>query len=232
MNIGCHVPISRGVDKAPEIAAKWGCEAMQIFTHSPSGGPIAEISDETANNFKVGIKKYSIDFVPTIILSKDAAAYGIIQQAWAQIGSKETDGSYVLRVPSPPFINLTTGKLRGIVNIIYLTDISCTECYDVSQHKKILVNSQSFAVKLEKEETYDISDAEGKELIRKYNITQVPTVILSDEINAYPSIQVLKQFYSIEKDESYVFRTVSVVGTYKDLINKKIVEFQQQSEEK
>ena len=33
---------------------------MQIFTHSPSGGPIADISEETAKNFKDGVKKYDI----------------------------------------------------------------------------------------------------------------------------------------------------------------------------
>ena len=63
MNIGCHVPISRGVDKAPEIASEWGCEAMQIFTHSPQGGPISDISEETAKNFKDSIKKYDIKAV-------------------------------------------------------------------------------------------------------------------------------------------------------------------------
>ena len=63
MNIGCHVPISKGLDKAPEIAGEWGCEVMQIFTHLPSGGPIAEISEETAKNFKDGIKKYGIKAV-------------------------------------------------------------------------------------------------------------------------------------------------------------------------
>jgi len=177
------------------------------------------------------IKKYNIDFAPTIILSKDAAVYSIIRQAWAQIGTKETDGSYVLRLVNPPFINLTTGKLRGIVNIVYLTDKSCTECYDVSQHREILVNPQSFAVKLEKEETYDISDAKGKELIANYNITQVPTIILSEEVSIYPSSQVLKQFFSVEKDGSYVFRRVSTVGTYTDLTTNKVIEAQQQSEE-
>lgn len=63
MNIGCHIPISKGLDKAPEIADELGCEVMQIFTHSPSGGPIAEISDETAKNFQVGVKKHGIKAV-------------------------------------------------------------------------------------------------------------------------------------------------------------------------
>ncbi|MBI2658636.1 hypothetical protein HYX05_00855 [Candidatus Woesearchaeota archaeon] len=129
----------------------------------------------------------------------------------------------ISQITNPPFINLTTGKLRGIVNIVYLTDKSCTECYNASQHREILANAQGFAVKLEKEETYDISDAKGKELIAKYNITQVPTVILSDEISAYPSSAGLKQFYSVENDGFYVFRLLSVVGTYKDLSTGQIV---------
>ena len=175
------------------------------------------------------IKKYSIDFAPTIILSKDAAAYSIMLQAWPQIGSKEADGSYVLRLVNPPFINLTSGKLRGLVNIIYLTDKSCAECYDVNQHREILANPRTFAMKFEKEETLDISDSRGKEMIDKYNITQVPTVILSDEIGVYPSTLALKQFFSVEKDGSYIFRKVSVVGTYKDLAANKVVKVQQQT---
>ena len=172
---------------------------------------------------KVLISKYNIGFVPSLILSKDAAAYSIMQQAWQQIGSRENDGSYVLRVVSPPFINLTTAKLRGLVDITYLTDKTCTECYNVSQHRLILANPQGFAMKLEKEETYDISDAKGKELIAKYSITKIPTVILSNEIDAYPSSLPLKQFFSVEKDGSYVFRKMEVVGTYKDLAANQVV---------
>lgn len=177
------------------------------------------------------IKNYNIEFVPAIILSKDAAAYEVMQKAWFQIGSKENDGSYVLRLVYPPFINLTTGKLRGLVDIVYLTDKSCAECYDVNMHKEILTNPQSFAIKLDKQEMIDVSDEKGKELIDKYNITQVPTIILSDEIIVYPSIQALKQFYSVEKDGSYVFRTASVTGTYKDLAANKVVQVQQQNQE-
>ena len=180
------------------------------------------ISSSTDEGKQV-IEKYNINFVPTLIMSKDAAAYPIIQQAWLQVGSKEKDGSYVLRLVSPPFINLTTGQLRGLVDIMYLVDKSCTECYNVSVHREILASPQSFSVKLEKEEAVDISESKGKELIAKYNITQVPTVLLSADISAYPSTQALKQFFSVEKDGSYIFRKVSVVGNYKDLTTNQIV---------
>ena len=60
MNIGCHVSIAKGIDKAPELAHKLGCEAMQIFTHSPQGGPFPEISEETARSFKENCQKFGI----------------------------------------------------------------------------------------------------------------------------------------------------------------------------
>lgn len=63
MNIGCHVPISKGLDKTPEAAAKLGCEIMQIFTHSPQGGPIADIGEEVSQNFKNSVKKCGIKSV-------------------------------------------------------------------------------------------------------------------------------------------------------------------------
>ncbi len=177
----------------------------------------------SSNEGKNLISKYKLSFVPVIILSKDAGAYDIIKKAWSQIGKVESDGSYVLSLVYPPFINLTTNELKGVVNVIYLTDKECTECYNVNLHRSILISPSSFGMKLDKEETIDISDTKGTELLLKYNITQVPTIILSGGVNDYPSSIGLKQFFSMEKDGSYIFRKLSVVGTYKDLATNTVV---------
>ena len=67
MNIGCHVSITKGlpasrqgIDKTPEQAAKLGCEVIQIFTRSPSGGSFSPISEETAKMFKKNCKRFGI----------------------------------------------------------------------------------------------------------------------------------------------------------------------------
>jgi len=169
------------------------------------------------------IQKYKIGFVPTLILSKDLQPYTAIEKAWHQVGTKESDGSYVLRLPNPPFINLTNGRLMGLVTMTYLLDKSCPECSDAGIYKRVLEDPKGFAVSFDKEEKLDISDAKAKELVSRYNITQVPAVILSGEVDVYPSKQALKQFFSVEKDGSYVFRKVSVLGNYKDLTTNQIV---------
>ncbi len=207
-------------------------DLISLITQIKSAG--IRISEETtvstsSDEGRELIDKYKLGFVPTLILSKDASVYGVIDEAWPQIGSRETDGSYVLRMVSPPFINLTTDELKGIVSLIYLTDESCKDCYNVNQHREILTSPQSFAITLDKEETFDISDVKGKELLSKYNITQVPTILVSGEVGAYPSSLILKQFFSVEKDGSYVFRKLSSVGTYKDLTINEVVKAQQET---
>lgn len=169
------------------------------------------------------IKKYSIGFVPAIIVSKEASSYPIMQQAWPRMGTVESDGSYVLRLVSPPYMNLTTGRLRGIVDAVYLTDKSCTDCYDVNLNRQILANQQGIGMKFEKEDRIDVSDEKGKELIKKYNITQAPTVILSEEASAYPSMPSLSQFFSAENDGSYVFRKPQIFGAYRDLATGQVI---------
>ena len=51
--VGCHVSISGGIDKAPEMARKIGCEAMQIFTRPPQGGPAPKLTSKAIKKFKI-----------------------------------------------------------------------------------------------------------------------------------------------------------------------------------
>ena len=60
MKIGCHVSIAGGVDNAPQRAADFGCEVMQIFSRSPQGGKKVEITQTLSESFKKEIQKYQI----------------------------------------------------------------------------------------------------------------------------------------------------------------------------
>lgn len=62
--IGCHVSIAGGLSNAPKNAADFGCETFQIFSRSPHGGPVAEITKEVVAQFKAEMDKYGFtDFV-------------------------------------------------------------------------------------------------------------------------------------------------------------------------
>lgn len=62
--IGCHVSAAGGVWNAPKNASDLECEAFQIFTRPPMGGPAPKIDDLTIEKFKIEMQKYNLtDFV-------------------------------------------------------------------------------------------------------------------------------------------------------------------------
>jgi hypothetical protein len=170
------------------------------------------------------IGKYNITKLPALIFSSDLGAYSTISEAWSTVGTVATDGSYVLTQVPPPFKDLTTGMIVGIVNVTYLYDSSCATCYNVSIHHGILVGS--FRVVLGTESTYDINSTQGKALISKYNITSVPTFIMSPDAKYYSAIlSVWPNVGTNETDGWFIFRDMTALGnvTYMNLSTGKQV---------
>lgn len=60
MNIGAHVSIAGGIQNAPQRAADWSCEAMQIFTRPPQGGKAPILTNEVCEQFKIQKSEFKI----------------------------------------------------------------------------------------------------------------------------------------------------------------------------
>ena len=172
------------------------------------------------------VVKYNITKIPTVLLSKEALTSELLAKAWPNSGTIEKDGTLVLRNIYPPYRDLITNEITGKVRLIELNDSSCTICYDVSTHKQTL--EMRFLVKIVNTSVYDINSNAGSELVKKYNITRVPTVLISPELktyfNASPAFaQIWEQVATTESDGWYVFRALELMGniTYKDLTTNK-----------
>ncbi len=180
---------------------------------------VLDVSDSSAKDL---IKKYGITKVPTIVISKDLSAYEEVVGQWSSIGSVENDGTYILREAAPPYLDLTTNKVKGLVSVVYVNDSSCKECYNVIDHKTILAR---MGIKVVNEKVVDINTPEGMKVVDSYTITKAPTIILSKETEDYSFMkQLWAQVGSIEKNGDYVFRSVEVMGKYKDLTTNKEIE--------
>ncbi len=171
------------------------------------------------------ISEHGITTVPALLVSDDIMEYEEISGVWDQLNSTLKNGFYAVHAIQPPYRNLASGEIEGLITMIILSDESCGECYDISTHKLIISN---FGGVISNEIQYDIASAEGQELIEEYNITKAPTIMLSPEVDAYPSLsQVFSQVSSLEDDGWYVFRSVEQMGTYKDLETGSIVSIPQ-----
>lgn len=169
------------------------------------------------------IAKYNLPFLPAFIFSPDLLEYPQFKDAWTTLGSVEADGQLVMRQPVPPYKNLSTNATDGLVSAVYLTDDSCATCYNVSIHKAALSNYDVYVVN---ESYVDAASLEGAAIIEKYNVTAVPTIILSKEAGSYYALKAAwPGLGSIETDGAFVFRNLDQLPgqVYKDLSNNSLV---------
>lgn len=168
------------------------------------------------------IEQYKIDKVPSLILSKEAELYPIINRSWEDFGTWESDGSLVLRTVPSPYVSTKDRIVQGMVTATYLVDAECKECYNVSLHKDVL-SELGLAIDTV---TVDVSTAEGKALISEYGITGAPTMILSKEAGMYPMfMRRWPQVGSQEDDGRFVFREFDALGKirWKDLPSGNVI---------
>ncbi|MBI2084878.1 MAG: hypothetical protein HYT70_04705 [Candidatus Aenigmarchaeota archaeon] len=165
------------------------------------------------------IAKNGIASLPALVITGEVSQANIAH-LWARIGVEAVDNVVVID-HIPPYYRLDTERVVGLVEVIRLTDNSCLECYDVENHMQVLPN---FGIYVDKSLTYDVSSTAGKELLQKYSITKVPTIILSPDASVYPSlVGIWNDVGTVEDDGWYVFRSTELMGTYKDLDQNKVV---------
>jgi thiol-disulfide isomerase/thioredoxin len=172
------------------------------------------------------ISKNNIQAIPAAVISDEIDVYPGMTQVFKQLNAVTREGYYAVAVTRPPYINTTTNKIAGLVDIIYLKDDTCSNCYNVSQHRVIV--TQAFAIALDEEKTLDVSSAEGKQLISKYKIEKVPTMLLSPDADAYPALKTVwidprQGVGTIESDGWYVFRATELMGNWKNVTSGQVV---------
>lgn len=177
-----------------------------------------ELSSDTAKDL---VSKYNITRIPAVIISGELEKSKLVP-ALKSSGGRSVGDSIIME-SLPPYLDIATEQIKGNVDVIFLNDSSCSSCYDVNLHKQVLAR---FGVSVKSESVYDVSSAKGKEFISKYNITKIPTVLLSPEADVYSGLkQIWQQVGTIENDGWYVFRTMEAIqgATYYDLSLNKIV---------
>ena len=200
---------------------------LTVEAYKQAGVKIVE-EKEVAWNSTEGrqiINQYKITKIPNFILSSEIGLYDNIKTSWSQLGTVEKDGVYVARNLILPYRDLEKGQIAGLVSIIYLTDATCTDCYNVQEiQKPILTNA--FRVALFSERTVDSASSEGQGLVSQYKITKLPTILLSPNADEYVGLKnVWPSVGTVESNGWYVFREMKQLGnvTYKDLTTNQVV---------
>lgn len=169
-------------------------------------------------------ERYRIQKLPGLVLSPEASLYPGLAEGWRGVGGAEADGSLVLRANAPPYLDLDTGKVVGRVSKIVLNDSSCRDCTDVSRLEGAIAR---LGMAYGDTRRLDVAQPEGSALVRRYNITRVPTVLLSPEAGLYPqAAQVWPRIGTVEGDGWRVFRAMEALSprpAYRNLTTGEVV---------
>ena len=161
------------------------------------------------------IKENNLEFVPALLISKEIEEYWWV---FPQIKGSliKMEDYYVFEDPIPPYKDLTTGKVKGVVDVTYLTDDSCIDCFNITDLKDSFLRVGVF---IDNEGYIEVSSSNGKLLIEKYGITAVPTMILSEEILDYEALKApLEQVGTFEEDNKFIFRELDKLNVkYREL---------------
>lgn len=157
---------------------------------------------------KALIAKYNLTKLPALLITGGLNNSDFISRWSPGIGSVESDGVLVSRETYPPYYDIATGKVSGMVAGIAILPSDCSECVNGSQYLASL-EGPSFSVIFANKTVLGQSDSEAQALIAKYNVTKLPTVLLDSEITAYPFYT--KQILPLGTygDGWYVLRNVS-----------------------
>ncbi len=176
------------------------------------------------------VKKFEVNTVPTVLVTGAIEQYSYLQELIGTLATVKGETLVLNDGVQPPYLEIVTGEKRGAFEVIYLTDASCEDCYDVNLHRPVF---ERLIMTPDKETELDITDEEAVTLIEEYAITAIPTIVLRGDLDVYkPFNDIWETAGTIEEDGTYILRQgVLSMGTYKSLPTGEIIEAEDPSEE-
>jgi len=159
------------------------------------------------------ISQHNITKLPALFLSENIDVYPFFTNNVAKLGQIE-NGWFVLRNVTPPYEDLIDNKsVKGLVKAVYVVNNSCTDCLNISQLSDYLTGSGG--VYVANITVYDISSADAKALVKKYNISAIPTVLYSPEASVYSGFDGAWASINstVAPDGWFVFRSHSLLAS-------------------
>jgi hypothetical protein len=170
--------------------------------------------EQDSSEAKELILKYNIQKLPSVIIS------GEIKNNKTHFNDFELlDDSLVLNKIDSPYLDLVANEIKGKVELIEITDSSCEKCVSL---ETIPLSLGESGVLISDWKKVEYNSKEGKEFINKFEVKQIPAILISDDIDYYDNIkQSLSQLGLENKQGFYALHSTS--PPYRNLSNNKII---------
>ncbi|MBI4450950.1 hypothetical protein HY642_03170 [Candidatus Woesearchaeota archaeon] len=195
-------PIPKLQATALSVDCKECADPAQIISSIKELGTVNVTSESTvkldSDEGKALAAKHNITKAPAVILT------GELDKADLPPVLARRGDALVYEQQAPPFVDVASGSLKGKVDAVYILPKDCSDCYNITSLTAQLKLSN---VVISSEKALIAEDE--NDLLSKYNITKVPTLLLSGDVGLYDFIKaVWPQFGTVEEDGTYVMRNV------------------------
>jgi deoxyribonuclease-4 len=178
MHIGCHVSIAGGIDNAPQRAADFNCEVMQIFSRSPQGGKAPELTPEIIENFALHVSRYAIHdfYIHTPYFINFASANNRIRYGSVSVVREELERGSLLGAKYA-MTHLGTARELGQKESIAKTIEMLKKCLDgYSGSTKLLIENSAGAGEIIGDDLSEIG-----EIIKKVGSSAIAGICLDTQ---------------------------------------------------
>ena len=164
------------------------------------------------------VNEYHIKKIPTLIISGEINKTEQLKSFFESIGDFPDERNIIFTDLKPPYYNVSSAKVIGKVSVINIVDSLCEECMPLSQVTNALKQS---GVAVTEEKTYEYFSKEGIDIINKFNISRVPAILISNEVNYYDNIK--EQIRELAEDKQGFYALHATSPPYRDLKKREVV---------
>ena len=182
-----------------------------IITAIKSGN--VKVTEEIALGYKEAnefIQKYNIDKLPTVIIKGDI-------NKLSKNGFETVNDALVFKNTKAPYYGLKNNQVEGLVEVTIINNKACDKCSDLSFLKMQL---EKAGIKISNYQILDYNEKDAKEIINKYQIKKLPTMLISKDLVVYDLAKAWVNVGIVNDDGSYLLTKAQ--PPYYDLTDNKI----------
>lgn len=173
------------------------CSSIDLSIQNLKSGNV-NITDEKEFNFKTSeakelISRYNIKTLPTFIVTSENLS------KLSTVSYEKVNDALVFNNIKPPYYDIKQNKIIGLVKVTLLKADNCEKCTDIS-----FIKTQLEKVGVKITEYNELSQNEAKELISKYNIENLPNLIVSNDLSVYEISKAWSTLGEVTDDGSFI----------------------------
>jgi len=165
------------------------------------------------------ISTYSLDKLPVLFVKGEVNKSEQLLNFFNDNGKVIDNSTALFTKVNPPYYLINESKVVGRVSLTHIIDSLCENCTSLLS---LTENLEALGVKITNEKIIDYNSIEGNDLIVQNNVSIIPAVIISDEIDYYE--EVMTQLSSLELNKRNNLYTVhALTPPYRNLTDNNIV---------